>query len=200
MAWLRALAKPLVGLGKWGPWFHTEPSKAMTETQTSWHSIHLGSALASPLCTGGPFSFWWSQMRWLKGKYTGWDQGDGHWGWEQNVNSITSPTAELNISSAQPTFAKHWLCARYLWTKVSMRCGPCPWKIHMGVWKMAISVLSEKRLWHSYLCLVFAMLGTQHLSKRHLLRNISALGMSPVPISSVLLTLLHLQPSFKWAV
>ena len=31
-----------------------------------------------------------------------------------NVNSITSSTAELNISSAQPTFAKHRLCARYL--------------------------------------------------------------------------------------
>lgn len=107
--------------------------------------IHLGSALASPLGTGGSFSFWWSQMRWLKGEYTGWDQGDGQWGWEQSVNSITSPAAELNISSAQPTFAKHWLCARYLWIKVSMRCGPCPWKIHMGVWKMAISVLSQRR-------------------------------------------------------
>lgn len=141
----KGLSKALVGLRKWRPWFHTEPSKAMTETQTSWHSIHLGSTLASPLCTGGSFSIWWSQMRRLKGIYTGWDQGDGQWGWEQNVNSITSPMAELNISSAQPTFAKHGLCARYLWIKALMRCGPWPWKIHMGVWKMAISVLSQRK-------------------------------------------------------
>ena len=63
-----------------------------------------------------------------------------------------------------------------------------------------LSIISKKRLWHSYLCFVFTMLGAQRLSKRHLLRNISALGTSPVPISSVLLTLLHLQPSFKWAI
>ena len=50
-----------------------------------------------------------------------------------------------------------------------------------------LGIISKKRLWHSYLCLVFAMLGAQHLSRRHLLGNVSALGMSPVPISSVLL-------------
>lgn len=59
------------------------------------------------------------------------------------------------------------------------------WELENG----HLSIISEKRLWHSYLCYA----GYTAFVKRHLLRNISALGMSPVPIGSVLLTLLHLQ-------